>query len=98
MFKTSLGALTGNPVTPVIKVSSNSALAKKMPDIIDVDTGSVTMGEKSIQEMGEEIIDYVIAVSRVILILMLSSLTIVTRINTKRIIIQYNSTNLAPNH
>src|SRR5690606_30837183 len=41
LFTTGLGTPTGNPVAPVIKVSSNTRLAQRMPDIIDVDTGPV---------------------------------------------------------
>ncbi|MFT3844180.1 MAG: altronate dehydratase family protein [Lacibacter sp.] len=60
LFTTGLGTPTGNPVCPVIKVSTNTALAKKMSDIIDIDTGAVIEGEKSIEEMGEDILEYVI--------------------------------------
>ena len=31
-----------------------------MKDIIDIDTGSIITGEKSIETMGEEILEYVI--------------------------------------
>ena len=58
LFTTGLGTPTGNPVTPVLKVSSNSKLAEKMPDIIDIDTGAVIRGEKSIEQMGAEILDF----------------------------------------
>ncbi|SMO53129.1 UxaA family hydrolase [Gracilimonas mengyeensis] len=60
LFTTGLGTPTGNPVAPVGKVSSNSQLAERMPDIIDIDTGPVIKGEKTIEEMGEEILDYII--------------------------------------
>ncbi|MBW3546288.1 MAG: altronate dehydratase family protein, partial [Bacteroidetes bacterium] len=63
LFTTGLGTPTGNPVAPVIKISSNSKLAQRMPDIIDIDTGPVIAGEKTIAEMGEEILDYIIAVA-----------------------------------
>jgi altronate hydrolase len=63
VFTTGLGTPTGNPIAPVIKVSSNTELAKKMPDIIDIDTGAVIRAEKSIEEMGEEILEYVIQVA-----------------------------------
>ncbi|RRQ49778.1 altronate dehydratase [Maribacter algicola] len=63
VFTTGLGTPTGNPIAPVIKVSSNTDLAKKMPDIIDIDTGAVIRAEKSIEEMGEEILEYVIQVA-----------------------------------
>jgi altronate hydrolase len=63
LFTTGLGTPTGNPITPVIKVSSNSELAEKMSDIIDIDTGAVIRGEKSIEEMGEDMLELIIKVA-----------------------------------
>lgn len=63
VFTTGLGTPTGNPIAPVLKVSSNTVLAERMPDIIDIDTGAVIRGEKTIQQMGEEILEYVIGVA-----------------------------------
>jgi len=63
LFTTGLGTPTGNPITPVIKVSSNSELAAKMSDIIDVNTGDVIKGEKSIEEMAEVMLNYIIDVA-----------------------------------
>jgi altronate hydrolase len=60
LFTTGLGTPTGNPVCPTIKVSSNTALKKRMGDIIDIDTGPVIEGEKTIEQMGEEILEYCI--------------------------------------
>ncbi|MEP6262203.1 MAG: altronate dehydratase family protein [Gillisia sp.] len=63
VFTTGLGTPTGNPIAPVIKVSSNSTLARSMPDIIDIDAGPVVRGEKTIEEMGEEILEFIIQVA-----------------------------------
>lgn len=63
LFTTGLGTPTGNPVVPVIKVSSNAELYAKMPDIIDIDTGAVIRGEKSIEEMAEELLEFIIKVA-----------------------------------
>ena len=63
VFTTGLGTPTGNPIAPVIKVASNSILAGRMPDIIDIDSGAVIKGEKTIEEMGEEILEYIVAVA-----------------------------------
>lgn len=63
LFTTGLGTPTGNPITPVLKLSSNTKLATKMPDIIDIDTGKVITGEKSIEEMGSEILNHIIRVA-----------------------------------
>lgn len=63
LFTTGLGTPTGNPITPVVKLSTNSAFAQRMPDIIDVDTGAIISGEKSIAQMGEDVLDFVIKVA-----------------------------------
>jgi altronate hydrolase len=63
LFTTGLGTPTGNPVAPVVKISSNSALFKKMSDIIDINTGTVIEGVETIEQAGERILDYVIAVA-----------------------------------
>ncbi|PHQ29612.1 UxaA family hydrolase [Leeuwenhoekiella nanhaiensis] len=63
VFTTGLGTPTGNPIAPVLKVASNSTLARRMPDIIDIDSGPVIRGEKTIEEMGEEILEHVIQVA-----------------------------------
>jgi len=60
LFTTGLGTPTGNPITPVVKLSTNSELAKKMADSIDIDTGSIVSGESTIEKMGEGILDLVI--------------------------------------
>src|SRR5205807_10052902 len=63
VFTTGLGTPTGNPITPVIKLSTNTALAQRMPDIIDLDTGPIISGRSTIEEMGERILQYVIQVA-----------------------------------
>jgi altronate hydrolase len=63
LFTTGLGTPTGNPVAPVIKIATNSDLAQRMADIIDVDAGPIISGEKSIEEMGETILESVIRVA-----------------------------------
>jgi altronate hydrolase len=61
LFTTGLGTPTGNPVCPTIKLATNSLLAKRMGDIIDIDCGPIIDGEKTIAEMGEAILEYCIA-------------------------------------
>jgi altronate hydrolase len=60
LFTTGLGTPTGNPIAPVVKLATNTKLAQRMPDIIDINTGTIISGEVSIEEMGEEILEYVI--------------------------------------
>jgi len=63
LFTTGLGTPMGNPIAPVVKISSNTHLAQKMSDIIDIDAGDVISGTKTISEIGEDIIDYIIEVA-----------------------------------
>jgi altronate hydrolase len=63
LFTTGLGTPTGNPIAPVVKISTNSDLARRMPDIIDLDAGSIITGQKSVQATGEEVLEMVIQVA-----------------------------------
>ncbi|GAA4416008.1 altronate dehydratase family protein [Nibrella viscosa] len=63
LFTTGLGTPTGNPIAPVVKLSSNTALARRMPDIIDINTGTIIDGDETIQQAGERILDYIIQVA-----------------------------------
>lgn len=63
LFTTGLGTPTGNPIAPVIKLSSNTTLYNKMRDIIDINTGTIIEGEETIEQAGERILDYVIKVA-----------------------------------
>ncbi len=63
LFTTGLGTPTGNPITPVIKLSTNTRLCERMPDIIDLDTGAIIAGEATVEQMGEEVLDLVIQVA-----------------------------------
>jgi len=63
LFTTGLGTPTGNPIAPVVKLSTNSKLAERMADIIDINTGSIISGESTVERMGETILDVVIRVA-----------------------------------
>lgn len=63
LFTTGLGTPTGNPIAPVVKISSNTAMFQKMHDIIDINTGTIIEGEETIREAGERILEYVIKVA-----------------------------------
>jgi altronate hydrolase len=57
LFTTGLGTPTGNPITPVVKVATNTRLAEHMSDIIDIDTGAVIGGEVTIEDAGSSMLD-----------------------------------------
>jgi altronate hydrolase len=63
LFTTGLGTPTGNPIAPVLKISSNTKLYERMNDIIDINTGTVIEGEETIEQAGERILEYVIKVA-----------------------------------
>jgi altronate hydrolase len=63
LFTTGLGTPLGNPVVPVVKISSNSTLAQKMHDIIDVDAGGIIDGKASIQEVADLLLQYIVDVA-----------------------------------
>ena len=63
LFTTGLGTPTGNPIVPVIKLSTNSNLAERMADIIDIDTGPIIAGQSTVEEMGKRVLELVIQVS-----------------------------------
>lgn len=60
LFTTGLGTPTGNPVAPVLKLATNTPLARRMPDTVDIDCGAVVSGEATLEQMGERILDLVI--------------------------------------
>lgn len=61
LFSTGLGTPTGNPVAPVLKVSTNTELARRMPDIIDCDAGGIITGDETIKSIGEQLLEQIIA-------------------------------------
>jgi len=63
LFTTGLGTPTGNPIAPVIKISTNTGLAQRMQDIIDIDAGPIISGDKTVDEMGEAILELITRVA-----------------------------------
>ncbi len=63
VFTTGEGTPYGLAAVPVIKVSSNTALARAWPDLIDVDAGRIATGAASIEEVGWEIFRLILEVA-----------------------------------
>jgi len=60
VFSTGLGTPTGNPVTPVIKLSSNSKIARNLSDMIDFDTGPVIEGTATIDDLADDLLELIV--------------------------------------
>ncbi len=54
-FTTGRGSAFGSKPAPTIKIATNSALAQKMPEDMDVNAGTILTGETSVEEKGREI-------------------------------------------
>jgi len=62
-FTTGRGSAYGCKPSPSIKLASNSDIYERMKDDIDIDCGSIARGDASVEEKGEEILDYLLAVA-----------------------------------
>lgn len=63
LFTTGLGTPTGNPIAPVIKLSTNTKTFSKMPDIMDINCGTIIEGTETIPQMADRIMEYIIEVA-----------------------------------
>ncbi len=63
VFTTGRGNVGGNPIMPVIKLTANKQTYDRMKDNMDLDVSPVLRGEKTVEEMGEELLDLVIDVA-----------------------------------
>jgi altronate hydrolase len=63
LFTTGLGTPTGNPIAPVVKISTNSTTGERMHDIIDFDAGPIVKGEATVAELGEKLLELAIDVA-----------------------------------
>lgn len=63
VFTTGRGTPYNLAMAPVIKVATNSTLANRWYDLIDLDAGPIATGEKSIAEVGEELFALILEVA-----------------------------------
>ncbi|AVQ27616.1 MULTISPECIES: UxaA family hydrolase [Fusobacterium] len=63
VFSTGRGTPTGNPISPVIKITGNKITFANMSDNIDIDASPVIYGPQTLKELGEEFLQEVIEVA-----------------------------------
>jgi altronate dehydratase large subunit len=62
-FPTGRGTPSGFPGVPVIKITGNPRTYQRMKENLDINAGTIMTGEKSLQEVGEEIYQEILAVA-----------------------------------
>jgi altronate dehydratase large subunit len=63
LFSTGRGSVVGSAVSPVIKVCANPKTYKRMSDDMDVDAGRILEGRASLDEVGREVYERILAVA-----------------------------------
>ena len=63
LFTTGRGSTAGFPAVPVVKISSNSRIYNSMPGDMDVNAGTIIDDGKTIEDVGQEILDLSIKVA-----------------------------------
>ncbi len=62
-FTTGRGSAIGNPVTPVIKIATNTPMFRRMADNMDINAGRIMDGDAGIEDIGREIFEFTLAVA-----------------------------------
>jgi altronate hydrolase len=62
-FTTGRGSAIGFPSVPVIKVATNTSMYRRMQDNMDLNAGRIADGEATIQSVGREIFEMLLAVA-----------------------------------
>ena len=62
VFTTGMGTPVGSAVAPVIKMTGNRATYERMRDILDFDSSASIDGRKTIEQLGRELLEYIIRV------------------------------------
>jgi altronate hydrolase len=64
LFVTGRGSVVGSAVSPVVKICANPETYRRMPDDMDIDAGRILDGGASLDEVGAEIRDLVVALGQ----------------------------------
>jgi altronate hydrolase len=64
LFVTGRGSVSGSALSPVIKICANPDTYRRLTDDMDIDAGRILEGRASLDEVGEEIYEAVLALAR----------------------------------
>ncbi len=64
LFTTGRGSVVGSAISPVIKICANTETYQRLSEDMDINAGRIVQGEASLDELGEEIFQRVIAVAQ----------------------------------
>lgn len=62
-FTTGRGTPTGSPVAPTIRIATNTEMAVRLPGLIDLNAGVIVDGSESLEAVGRQIFDEIVAVA-----------------------------------
>ena len=63
VFTTGRGTPTGSAIVPTIKVATNTTMASAIPDLIDLNAGTIAEGLKTLNDVGGELFDLILEVA-----------------------------------
>ncbi len=63
LFVTGRGSVVGSAISPVIKIAANPQMYDRMPDDMDINAGRILDGKATLDEVGAEIYNLVVAVA-----------------------------------
>ncbi|MEH3121444.1 MAG: UxaA family hydrolase [Sphingomonas phyllosphaerae] len=63
LFTTGRGSVVGSAIAPVIKICANPETARRLAADMDINAGRILEGEATLDEVGDEIVDAIMAVA-----------------------------------
>jgi altronate dehydratase len=60
VFTTGRGTTIGNAIAPVLKLTSNTPIFRRMPHDLDLDAGTIIDGTETIEQVGQRVFEHVL--------------------------------------
>lgn len=62
-FTTGRGTPTGSPIAPTLKIATNTAMAVRLAELIDLNAGTIVDGSATLEAVGRQLFDAILAVA-----------------------------------